>query len=254
MTIHRYWKRKLCRSAAAIFLILFVGWLAMMARQWLFRMRAEALLADIKSLNLNRSSWSDAQKLMTRWGRWGGWCGNCNEEDCSYSVRIYHLPLVYPAFVFEEGPHLGARILEVSGLRSAAVTAGFHVVHGVVTDKGFGMSVALPVSKWITPEGGFWLTDKTGSSYWPSLDVASFEGVNLRDATPYAIAKHPNRGFIQRRTVLEASFTPEEAPAEQAALTDFHFDCITRWVACSSREELLPSAEEEFKADLAAER
>lgn len=58
-------------------------------------MRAEALLADIKSLSLNRSSWSDAQKLMTRWGRWGGWYGNCNEEDCSYSVRIYHLPLEF---------------------------------------------------------------------------------------------------------------------------------------------------------------
>jgi hypothetical protein len=226
----------------------------MMARQWLFRMRAESLLADIKSLNVDRSSWADAQTLMTHWGRWGGWYGSCSDRDCSYNIRIYHLPLVYPAFVFEDGPHLTTRILELSGLRSAAVTASFHVVHGVVREKGFGMSVALPVSKWITPKSGFWLTDRIGSTYWPSLDVASFEGTKLRGANPSTVAKHPNRGFIQRRTILEASFTPEEIPAERAALTDFHFDCITRWVACSSLEELLPRAEEEFKADIAAER
>jgi hypothetical protein len=249
MTIHRCWKSKLRRGVAAISLFLVVGWLAMMARQWLFRMRAEALLADIKSLSLNRSSWSDAQRLMTRWGRWGGYYGNCNEEDCSYSVRIYHLPLVYPAFVFEEGPHLGARILELIGLRSAAVSAGFHVVHGVVTNKGYGMDVALPVSRWIFPGGGFWLKDKIGSTYWPTLDVAFREGAKLSESNPYTIAEHPNHGLIHRRTILEVHFTPEESPEEQAALTDFRFDCFTRWAACLSRGELLPRAEEEEAAD-----
>ncbi|MGA3046809.1 MAG: hypothetical protein ABSD67_09325 [Terracidiphilus sp.] len=226
----------------------------MMVRQWLFRVRAEALLADIKSLEVNRSSWSDAQRFMTRWGSWGQWYGDCNREDCSYSVRIYHLSWVYPAFVFEEGPHLSARTLELLGLRSAVVSARFDIVRGVVTNKGFGMSVALPVSKWIGPRDSFWLMEKNGSAYWPSLDVASFEGVNLRGTTPFGITRHPNRGFVQRRTILEASFTPEEAPAERTALMDFHFDCFTRWVACSSVEELLPKAEEEFRADIAAEQ
>jgi hypothetical protein len=234
--------------------MLAVGLVAIEVSQWLFRMRAEALLADIKSLNVNRGSWSDAQRFMTRWGHWGQWYGNCNKYDCSYSVRIYHLSSIYPTFVFEEGPHLSARTLELLGLRSAAVTARFDIVHGAITNKGFGMSVALPVSKWIDPGDSFWLMEKNGSAYWPSLDVASFEGVKLRGTTPFDITRHPNRGFIQRRTILEASFTPEEDPAEQTALMDFHFDCITRWVACSSGEELLPRAEEEFRADIAAEQ
>lgn len=226
----------------------------MTIRQWLFRIRAETLLADIKSLNVNRSSWSDAQRFMARWGTWGQWDGNCDKQNCSYSVTIYHLPLVYPAFVFKEGPHLSARILELLGLRSAAVTARFDLEHGVITNKGFGMSVALPVSKWIAPGDSFWLKEKNGSAYWPTLDVASFEGIKLRGATPFQIVRHPNHGFIQRRTILEASFTPAETPAEQAALMDFHFGCITRWAACSSVEELLPKAEEEFRSDNAAEQ
>jgi len=248
MTTHRYRTRISALFVAAL-LFLSIGWLAMEARQRLFRARAEALLADIKSLELNRSSWSDTQRLMTRWGKCGGSYGNCDPENCSYSIRIYHLPLVHPSFVFEEGPHIGARILELAGLRSAVVTAGFHVVHGVVTDKGFGVEVALPVNQWINPGGSFWVKDEVGSSYWPSLDVAFLEGAKLGQSNPFTIAKHPNRGFVQRRIRLEASFTPEESQEEQAALTDFHFDCITRWTPCTSRRELLPRAEEEFEAE-----
>lgn len=233
----------------AVPLILGVAWLGLEASQWLFRIRAETLLADIKSLQLNHSSWSDAQRLMNRWGRWGGWYENCGAEECQYEIKINHLSLVSPDFVFEEGPHLYGRILELLGLRSATVTATFHVMHGVITNKGFGVEVALPISKWITPGGGFWLKDIVGSSYWPSLDVATFEGAKLRGANPFFIAKHPNRGFIHRRIRLEASFTPEESLSEQAALMDFHFDCITRWTACTSREELLPRAVEESEAD-----
>jgi hypothetical protein len=234
--------------------MLFVGWIAIEASQWLFRMRAEALLADIKTLTLNRSSWSDAQKLMTRWGTWGEWYGNCDAEDCSYSIQIGHLSLFYPGFVSEPGPHIGTRVLELVGLRSAGVTASFRVAHGTVISKEFGIDVALPVRRWITPEGGFWLTSKAGGTYWPSLDASFLGSVTQTYRNAYALERHPNRAIIQRRIQLLASFTPEESPEEQAALTDFRFDCITRLTACSSRAELLPRAEEEFKADFGAER
>lgn len=226
-----------------------VTWAILQARQILFRSRAERLLADIKALELNRSSWSDAQKLMTRWGKWGSWYGDCNPEDCFYSIRIYHLPLVYPNFGFEQGPHLVTRALELGGLRSAGITAQFHVVHGVVTNREFGVSSALPVKSWITPGGDFWLRDKIGSTYWPTLDVAFREGAKLDVGNSYLIARHPNHGLIHRRTILEVHFTPDETPEEQSALTDFRFDCLTRWTACSSRGELLPRAAAEDEAD-----
>jgi len=237
------------RILFALTLAFVVSLLSLEASQWLIRMRAEALLADIKSLELNRSSWSDAERLMNRWGEWGGWYGNCTAEDCSYDIAIYHLRFVYPGFVFEEGPHLGVRALELVGLRSASVSARFHVVHGVVTNKGFRMDVALPVSRWISPESGFWLKDEVGSAYWPSLDASFFEGAKLRQTNYAQLEEHPNRSFIQRRILLEASFTPEESLEEQAALIDFHFNCLTRWTACTNRGELLLRAEEEFEAE-----
>ena len=56
-----------------ILLVLIVSWLGLEVSQWLFRTRAERLLADIKSLQVDHSSWSDAQTLMFQWGKWGGW-------------------------------------------------------------------------------------------------------------------------------------------------------------------------------------
>lgn len=247
MTIRPGWGR-ISRLLVWAFLSLIILLLVLEARQWLFRAQAEALLEDIKSLELNRSNWSDAQKIMKRWGKWGGWYERCDAGDCSYSIRIRHLSLVDPEFVLLEGPHIGARALEVVGLRSAEVYAQIHVVHGVITNKGFGLEVALPVSRWITPGGRFWLKPEIGSTYWPSLDAAFFEAAKLRNYSPYTFAGHPNRSFIQRRIRLEASFTPEESAEEQVALTDFRFDCITRWTPCISRAELLPKAEEEFES------
>lgn len=147
-----------------------------------------------------------------------------------------------------EGPHIGARALQLVGFRSAGVTATFQVSHGLVTSKGFGMSVALPVNMWITPNGDFWLRSKDGSAYWPTLDVA-FREATKPDSTLDQLAEHPHRSFIQRRILLEASFTPDESSEEKAALTDFHFDCITRWRPCTNRGEILPRAEEEFEAE-----
>src|SRR3569833_627288 len=101
-------RRKRSRLLVAALPLLSIGWLVMEARQWLFRAQVEALLADIMSLELNRSSWSDAQRLMTRWGKWGEWYGNCSVEECIYSIKYYHLQLVYQPLVLEEGPHISA--------------------------------------------------------------------------------------------------------------------------------------------------
>jgi hypothetical protein len=112
------------------------------------------------------------------------------------------------------------------------------------------LSVALPVSQWISPKSGFWLEQPIGSTYWPTLDVAFREGANLKVVGETNIlAGHPNRRISPRRTILEANFTPEETAEKQAALMDIHFDCITRWRACSTRGELLPGVEEEYEAD-----
>jgi hypothetical protein len=180
--------------------------------------------------------------LMKRWGKWGRWYGSCDSEDCQYSISMNDPLFNAPQFVFvyENALHAGARVLDRVGLRTSQAFAGFHVVHGVVTNKRFGMSVALPFRDWGIPDG----------TYWPSLEVQFSEGATLRYDNPRFLASRPNHAFVQRRSLLEANFTQEESPEEMAALMDFHFDCITRWSPCLKRAELLPRADEEFETDV----
>jgi hypothetical protein len=59
----------------------------------------------------------------------------------------------------------------------------------------------------------------------------------------------PQHELHMRRIRLEAIFTPNESEAERKALTDFHFDCITRWHPCEAIAELVPEAEQQFSAN-----
>ena len=231
--------RKLFVWASIIIVFVVVIWAAAEGRQWLFRHRAQRLLAEIKALDLNRSTWSDAQGLMHRWGRWGQWYGDCNAQNCQYTVNMDDQLPDAPQFVYEDGLHVIARLLDHVGLRSSEASASFNVTHGVVTNKSFRMDVGLPFRDWGVPNG----------TYWPLLEAQVSEAATLRYDNPHYRASRPNHAFVQRRILRDASFTPEESLEEQTALMDFHLDCVTHWSPCRSRAELLPRAEEEFQAE-----
>ncbi len=80
--------RPLARTLRAILYTLatlLILWLALIeAPMWLMRLHVAHLLADFQSIQVNQSDWSDAQRLMHRWGRWGHYKGTCTPASCSY--------------------------------------------------------------------------------------------------------------------------------------------------------------------------
>src|SRR5438046_1978981 len=52
------------------------------------RRRAERLLAEMRSLEVGKSTWADLQTLKTRWGAWGHYKGNCTANKCDYSIAV----------------------------------------------------------------------------------------------------------------------------------------------------------------------
>lgn len=231
--------RRVALGIRAILVFLVIVWLAAQGRQWLFRTRSERLLADIKALNLNHSTWSDAQRMMDRWGKWGYWQGDCNAQHCEYTIDLDDLLPDAPTFVYVDGLHIVARVFDHLGLRSSWASARFTVVQNVVTNKSFRMSVALPFRDWGVPNG----------TYWPSLDAEFSEAAKLSFDNPHYRDVRPNHAFVQRRILLRTGFTPEETPEEQAALMDLRLDCVTRWFPCRSRSELSPRAEQEMQME-----
>lgn len=232
------------RVFGMILLLLIIGWAVEYMQQWIFGWRAERLLADVKALEIKPNSWGEAQRFMHTWGRWGGYEGTCNEQECYYSVWIRHI-VPFGAEFDKKGkpnPHL-ARLTDYLGLRSSLVVGRFELYRGAMITKSFGTAIHLPARNWITPEGAL-MSD---------LMVSSVSGTTLRHGTDTQyFALHPNRRYLYFKEpddTLAVKFTPQETPAEQVALMDLHLSCLTKWVACQSRGDILPGAFDEFEEE-----
>ena len=212
----------------ALLFILCVAWVAGEAAQWLLRWRAEKLLSGVRTLQVNRSTWSDAQQLMQKWSQWTTPKPGCSADDCT--VQISLVQTLPPILVAEPGAHNWlASLADHIGLRSVAARAGFTVEHGIVTSKWFGEQATLPVRDLGSPNG-----------YTPYLSVSSAETSHFREIVGDSKLAHPNRMAQHLKGYLQITFSPDEDPAEQSALLDFRFSCLTQFRPCETEAEFLP--------------
>lgn len=78
----------MCKWVLTSLLVLYLVLLAaVQISQRITRGHAEHLLSDLRGLQLERSSWSDAQALMQRWGKWGHYEGTCDANHCDYRIE-----------------------------------------------------------------------------------------------------------------------------------------------------------------------
>jgi hypothetical protein len=222
------------RKLLLTFLILCCcGWLAAETAQHLLRSRAQRLLADIRTLNVNRSTWSDVQPIMSKWSSFSVPKGSCTAQACTCQIDLVEtLPIEFVGSTDPAAKNWIPRLMDHIGLRSTAARAGFIIDHGTVTTRWFGEQVTLPVRNWIAPDG-----------YIPYLSVASTETAKLTDHTVGRTPLHPNRSVLLDKTYLDIQFSPAEDSAEHAALMDFNLACITRFRPCESEGEILPEGQ-----------
>jgi len=221
------------RQIALTFLLLLcVAWAFGEAAQQLLRHRGERLLADIRSLDVNHATWSDASPIMQKWSRWGSAKADCSETACDYRIDIVQtLPPLLVGSPDAAARNWLPRMMDHVGLRSAAARAGIVIEHGVVTSKYFGEQVTLPLHDWSATD-----------DYIPYLSVASTETSHFHEHTAGQTLLHPNRTAQHVKTYLDLTFSPEEDPSEQSALVSFRFNCITQFRPCEHESDILPEA------------
>jgi hypothetical protein len=206
------------------------------ASQWVLRWRGERLLADIQSLELSKSSWTDAEALMKKCGfRHLG--DSCTPEKCQYGIQMDHGLTRW----FWGYPDVGVmnwmpRIADNVGLRFAVISAGFTVQKGIVTSKSFEEMVRLPVRNWFLPGGGY-----TQELYVRSVETADFS--RYPDYDNERSRMHPHSSARENKFDLIVGYSPEEDISEQAKLMDFHLECITRFIPCKNEEDVLPEGQ-----------
>jgi hypothetical protein len=222
------------RKLVLILLILFCsGWVSGEIEQHVLRSHAEHLLADIRALNVDRSTWADVQPVMTRWSSSSVPKGSCTPLACTYEIDLVQtLPIEFVGSPDPGAKNLLARLMDHIGLRSTAARAGFTIDHGVVITKWFGEQVTLPVRDWIATDG-----------YIPYLSVASTETTQFSDRVKGHPLLYPNRLAIHVKTYLDIAFSPAEDASERTLLMDFNFSCITRFQPCESEGAILPEGQ-----------
>jgi len=206
-------------------------WGYMEARQILFRAQAERLLSDVQALQVRKSTWTDAQRFMTRWGRWGNYRGRCDESSCQYSVMTTNrFPEAwYPEAESPRHPRL-LKMLDAIGVRPSSAVAWFEVRGGVVVSQSFGLSLSFRAD---------------GELY-----IASEEGPRVIEYSDrllhpdYSVGVHPSFVFL-------VSFTPEAPSAKREQMLHFRFHCLTAIRECEGVQQVLPEAYEESVADRA---
>jgi hypothetical protein len=218
----------------SILLIFTVAWATEEGSQLLVRWRAQRLLADIDSISVNRSGWSDAQALMKKWGDLGAPAASCTAELCNYRVTLLQvLPRELIGYPDKGVKNWLPRIMDHIGLRSVAVRAGINVEHGVIMSKWFAEQVSLPVSAW----------GSAGNTYIPDLAISSGEYTRYPDyATKPSAYPYRRIQNFEGPYGITVYFMPQEEAGERAALMDFHLTCITRFSPCLSQGDILPEA------------
>jgi hypothetical protein len=199
--------------------------------QILLRKRAEQLLADIKLLQVRRTTFTEAEQLLHRWKS-----VTKRDGDCS---RKCGLDILLQDFAYEHGSFLGSRMLSAYmrlGGHPARVRVGIGLRDGIVWSESVGVYVEVAPYH-----------DDTGTfSQYSLLGGASFGSdpptKNRNDLHPAYAFEGLGGGceVCQRISVL---FTPDASPSDINRLMQFDLGCLTRWRhPCRRQGDIMPAA------------
>jgi hypothetical protein len=223
-------------------------------QQRVARSRAERLLFDIRSLELRKSTWDDAQRLFKRWGAWGRYEGTCTAADCRYQIELDD-PL-QEAIIGNPKRHPKIanwlwrrnwlwKFYIFLGGRWFRITAHISVVQGTVWGKAYRADVT---ARKAGPYTSFVKYVYEPRVIGRSASVTRFliNGPQFLDHPEYAITAAAN--CKPNCVVVDTSFTPYASPADIDRLMDFNLDCLTRYQPCR-KSEILPAAWQQYVAE-----
>jgi hypothetical protein len=225
-------------GAGSLLLVLLLAVITIHVQERILRTRAERLLSDIRSLELRKASFADAQAVFQRWSKWGHYFGDCTEQHCDFVIALRdfsytHRDVFFPsAWIIRPYTLVGGRPTDVGGTIA--------VENGTVWGKSFGLRVVVPFYAGANGPGddGDWIPK---GEYPLSAEARSTSRIE-----PGAWGLHPNYvigrpGGCEDCVVVYVNFTPYADPEEVKQLMQFNLSCLTRWKPCTTHNDIMPS-------------
>lgn len=240
MTSRWRWGRMLRLAGVAVLALVcgLVGFVQV--QQHILRWRAERLLADIRAIQMGKSSWADAQQLMYRWGKWGGWERDCSARSCDYQITIQDALHAFPVYIIpnrtiRQEANARSKFLYrpyyLFGGRFAGISARIQVKDGVIWTKSFDVDILeFPHLRFEDPENYALLAAARG--------VTNNQHSELSDRRELVVSRPVCTGC----EMIRVDYTPFAEPAAVDQLLDFRLSCLTRIPVCHHPSELMPTA------------
>jgi hypothetical protein len=250
---HRRRKRIYAAVAMGIFLAIAA---ALKLEAYAFRHRSERLLADVKSLEIRKTTYAEARHVLQKWPELRLF--ECDENKCKFDIilddgMIPKAKRRWPRNAAAAGfTDWAARFF---GRRKAAVQAQVCVQRGVVWGRYFSVHLETPSAGW--PDHALIGSVDTVSRFYDDAGRVGLDRIiiqtlihpdyllqqrqiNLNEDTPAYLV------IASAMRVLETQYA---APAIVRHLESFDFSCMTRWFSCRKVAELMPTAWEEYQRD-----
>jgi hypothetical protein len=222
--------------------VLLVTALSIHLQQRILRARAERLLADVRSLELRKATFEEAQPVFRRWHDFGHYNGECNQQRCTFEVTLQDIVLrhlyMYPRSLFL------LRIEELLGGRPARIFARIGVQNGVVWEKSFGLFLVV------------WPFDGPRGNTSEYTLIATAHSVSRFSPWQERYLIHPNYvvgrpGGCEGCLAVFVEFTPYADPADVRRLMQFDLSCLTRWKRCLVQGDIMPDVWAEHSREVA---
>ena len=215
--------------------------LAIHADQYLLRRRAERLQSDIRSLDLRKSTYADARKVIDRWWDDAREQGPCRADWCDVEITLNRNAWrlwSYPSWLITGYLWLGGH--------SAMIIAAVRVRNGIVVGKD--------IKGYVTGVCG-----RDGDVLFCRMMIGQARtetrlGEARAGMRRIVDVRHPEYTFFSPSGCegcidAEVIFSPYANSSDVRRLTGINFACITRWAPCENEGDILPTAWREAKSE-----
>jgi hypothetical protein len=204
--------------------------------QYVLRRRGERLQADIRALELRKSTYADALRLEDRWFD-NTKEGVCRPSWCDLQIFLGNVVDRHIEF-FVNHPAIFAIYHHLGG-RAAGAGAFIRVRDNILWGKGISLSIET------------FETEPDGRHVQYQLEG----NIGTEDRLTWISHRHPDYVIGRPTGCLGCKdgwveFTPFAGPQDVLRLTDLNFACITRWKQCTEQADILPTAWKEVRAEV----
>jgi len=217
----------------AIILILAV---AIHVDRYVLRRKAEHLLADLKSLEMRKSTYQDARLVIDLWKDSIHQEGSCQPSRCDVWISLGDFFVRHQVLLanHQRLAYVLGYVYQLLGGRPAMIDGSIRVRKNIVWGKGIKAVVA---SYYGRAGNGWWLIGRAQSG--SPDDISSMH-------PEYEIGSPSGCTFCKEAHVI---FTPYANPADVRRLMDINFSCLTSWHPCETQADILPAAWDEYMAE-----